>query len=235
MQQSSSVKKILILVTILALPGFLYYLLQEKGKNRYHPLAIYGPKKPASTFHTVRRKQVRDTIYHILSNFKLQNQNGDTVTFHSDTTRITVVNFFFTRCPSFCKQMNSEMARIAGIYKGNRLLRFMSISVDPEFDNVEVLKKYAAQYGPVSGKWDFLTGNQDSILAIARNGFLVNALRDSTQAVNFIHSPMLILVDPKKRIRGYYDSASREQTDKLVDEIKVLITEELRRVKAVGF
>ena len=37
--------KVLILVTILAVPGFLYYLLQEKGKNRYKPLAIYGPSK----------------------------------------------------------------------------------------------------------------------------------------------------------------------------------------------
>ena len=44
--------KILILVTILAVPGFLYYMLQAKGKNRYKPLPIFGPKIVASTFHT---------------------------------------------------------------------------------------------------------------------------------------------------------------------------------------
>jgi len=57
------IKKILILVTILAVPGFLYYLLQEKGKNRYKPLAIYGPKKVATTFHSVRGEKIPDTQY----------------------------------------------------------------------------------------------------------------------------------------------------------------------------
>ena len=56
--------KILILVTILAVPGFLYYLLQAKGKNRYKPLPVYGPKEVAATFTTKRRKKIPDTIFH---------------------------------------------------------------------------------------------------------------------------------------------------------------------------
>lgn len=235
MKKSYSVKKILILVTILALPGFLYYLLQEKGKNRYHPLAFYGPKKAASTFHKYRGKSIRDTIYHEIESFKLVNQNSDTVAFPADTTKITVVNFFFTRCPSFCKNMNSQMARVVKDYENNRLLRFFSITVDPAFDSPQVLKKYAAAYHPLPGKWEFLTGDENKIYSIARNGFLLDALKDTTQVTNFIHSPMLVLVDPKKRIRGYYDSGNKEQVDKLIDEIKVLITEELRQVKNVGF
>jgi protein SCO1/2 len=39
---------------------------------------------------------------------------------------------------------------------------------------------------------------------------------------------MLVLLDPQKRIRGYYDSLSKEQMEKLDDELKVLINEELR-------
>ncbi len=44
---------------------------------------------------------------------------------------------------------------------------------------------------------------------------------------------MLILIDPKKRIRGYYDSTNKEQVDKLIDEVKVQIVEELRQVTAI--
>ncbi len=229
------VKKILILITILALPGFLYYLLQEKGKNRYHPLAIYGSKQIAKSFHLVRGKNIPDTVYHVIKDFKLFNQNNRIVSFPADTAKITVVNFFFTRCPSFCKNMNSQMSRVVKEYEKNRLLKFLSITVDPDFDTPQLLSNYAKGYNAKSGKWDFLTGSSKEIYAIARQGFLVDALKDTLQTNNIIHSPMLILVDTKQRIRGYYDSGSKEQVDKLIDEIKLQITEELRQVKSVGF
>ena len=228
---TSSFKKIVILVILLAIPGLLYYLLQEKGKNRYHPLGIFGPKQVSSTFHSKRGKQIPDTIYHTIRNFELTDQDGESYSFPADSNRITVVNFFFTRCPSFCTDMNKEMARVAGQYSKNSFLRFISITVNPEYDSPQILKKYASKFKLPKEKWRFLTGPQDSIYHLARQDFIVDAIQDSTRADNFIHSPMLILLDPQKRIRGYYDSTNKEQVDKLADEIKVLIAEELRKVK----
>ncbi|MDF3077337.1 MAG: redoxin protein [Sphingobacteriaceae bacterium] len=235
MKNNFSVKKILILATILVLPGFLYYLLKEKGKNRYRPLQIYGAKKATGTFHTYRGKQIPDTIYHLVDSFKLVNQLGNTVAFPADTQKITIVNFFFTRCPTFCQNMNGEMARVVDEYQKNRLLKFLSISVDPDYDTPDVLRKYSEQYYPAPGKWDFLTGDKATIYRLSRQSFLVDALKDTAQQNNIIHSPMLILVDPQRRIRGFYDSGRKDQVDKLIDEVKVLIAEELRHVKNVGF
>jgi protein SCO1/2 len=231
MNSTFSVKKILILVTILAVPGFLYYLLQDKGKNRYHPLSYFGPKHLASTFQTKRGKKIPDTIYHSISDFKLVNQKGDSIGFAADSNKITVVNFFFTRCPSFCKNMNKEMSRVAETYQNNNFLRFLSISIDPDFDTAPVLLNYSKSFNNKSKRWNFLTGNKDLIYKLSRQDFLVDALKDTSLENNFIHSPMLILVDPHKHIRGYYDSGSKDQVDRLIDEIKVLITEELRNVK----
>ncbi|MEO8794278.1 MAG: SCO family protein [Daejeonella sp.] len=228
---TSSFKKIIILVILLAVPGLLYYLLQEKGQNRYHPLGVFGPKELSGTFHTKRGKQIPDTLYHHIRNFSLIDQQGKDFSLNADSNRITVVNFFFTRCPSFCSDMNKEMARVANRYSNNNLLRFISISVDPDFDSPKVLAKYSSNYNLPVDKWRFLTGNQDSIYNIARQDFLVDAIRDSNKVDNVIHSPMLILLDPQKRIRGYYDSTNKTEVDKLSDEIKVLITEELRKVK----
>lgn len=231
MKSSFSVKKILILVTILAVPGFLYYLLQDKGKNRYHPLSYYGPKQLSGTYHTKRGKKIPDTLYHTVSDFKLVNQSGDSISFSTQANKITVVNFFFTRCKSFCLNMNKEMSLVAKAYQNNDFLRFMSISVDPDFDTPEVLLSYSKSYPVKPGKWNFLTGNKDLIYKLSRQDFLVDALKDTSSENNFIHSPMLILVDPHKRIRGYYNSNNKDQVDRLNDEIKVLITEELRNVK----
>ena len=69
MQLIPVLKKLVILVFILIIPGFLYYLLIKKGKNRYHPLPIYGAKVLAKTFHKVHGKLIPDTVYHTLDDF----------------------------------------------------------------------------------------------------------------------------------------------------------------------
>ena len=51
MDKAGLIKKISILVLILAVPGFLYYLLTVKGKNRYHSLPKFGPKTITKTTH----------------------------------------------------------------------------------------------------------------------------------------------------------------------------------------
>jgi len=226
------VKKILILLILLVVPASVYFLLKAKGENRYRPLTIFGPKQPASTFHTKRGKQIRDTLYHQVRDFTLLNQKADSSKFPADSSQITVVNFFFSRCPTYCSSTNREMARVAKINKGNRLLRFLSITVDPEYDRSDVLKAYSKKYVSENEKWDFLTGNAELIYSLAKEDFLVDAFRDTTKKVNFIHSPMIILVDSQKRIRGYYDTTGgNEKMNLLTDEIRVLMAEELRNVK----
>jgi protein SCO1 len=229
---SFPVKKILILLILLAVPGSVYYLLKEKGQNRYRPLAIYGEKKLSGTFSTKRRKQIPDTLYHVIRDFKLLNQNSDSIKFPADSNQITVVNFFYTRCKLLCRDINKDLARVALMYNKNRLMRFISISVDPDYDSPAILAEYSKPFVAENKKWDFLTGDKELIYSLAKTDFMVDAVADSTGNNNIIHSPMLILIDPQKRIRGYYDSSlGHEQVTLLSDEIKLLITEELRSIK----
>src|SRR6201995_2352514 len=116
MRKLSLLKKIIILVMILALPGFLYYLLTVKGKNRYHALSVFGPKTVAKTFHRVGNKNVPDTIYHSLPDFNLANQNGQKVTEKALEGKISVVDFFYTNCPALCSQMNKSLDSLASEY-----------------------------------------------------------------------------------------------------------------------
>lgn len=229
---SFPLKKILVLLILLAVPGTVYYLLKEKGVNRYRPLPIYGKKQVAKTFTIKRRKQIPDTIYHVIRDFKFLNQNSDTVKLPADSNQITVVNFFYTKCPVFCTNMNKELARVAKVYNNNRLMRFISISVDPENDTPSVLAEYSKPFVSENKKWDFVSGDKDLIFSIAKNDFLVDVIQDTINRKEIIHTPMLILLDPQKRIRGYYDSSrGPEQVNLLIDEIKLLITEELRSIK----
>ena len=42
---------------------------------------------------------------------------------------------------------------------------------------------------------------------------------------DFIHSEKLVLIDMKKRIRGYYDGTSKYEVDQLITDIKKLQNE----------
>lgn len=225
MKKAPLAAKILILVLVLAVPGFLYYLLVVLGKNRYKPLPVFGPKIVAATTHRVHGKDVPDTIYHHLPDFKLTDQYGREVTPATFDHKIFVACFFYTGCPDICRQMNENMSELAASYAKNKMVYFLSITVDPMDDSVPVLKKYAQSFKQSSPRWLFLTGDTSAIYNLARKGFLVNALKSGKD--NFIYEDKLMLVDDDKRIRGYYNGSSADEEQRLDDELKVLISEEL--------
>ena len=177
MKKAGILKKIVILVLVLVVPGFLYYLLTAGGTNRYKPLPIFGPKQLAKTTHRVKGKD--------------------------------------------------NVNLLASYYVKSKMVCFVSITVDPQQDTAPVLKNYAKSFKPPSPNWLFLTGDTSTIYNLARNGFLVNALQ--TGKDDFIYSDKLILVDQDKRIRGYYTGASTVDVNRLDDEIKVLVKEELSK------
>jgi protein SCO1/2 len=230
---SNRIKKILILVTILAVPGFLYYLLQEKGKNRYHPLPIYGPKVVAKTFHSVRGKEIPDTIYHQIADFKLLNQYSATVSWKNHTGKIILLDLFHSSNGGFAVDYaNKAMEGFTRMYNENTMLHFMSISIDPLQDSPAILRKYADKISANNGKWDLLTGDSSAVYEFVKKGLFLDAVKTIENGeTKFNYSNMFVLLDSQHRIRGYYEATNQEALSKLDDEIKVLIAEELRNMK----
>ncbi len=227
-RQTSGLKKIIILAVILLLPGFLYYLLEKKGQNRYKALPIYGEKVLTGTYSNRRGEKIPDTLFHQIAPFSLTDQQGRQMDVLANDTSVSVVNFFYTRCETFCKHMNDEMNRVAERFIDNGMVNFYTVTVDTAHDSPEVLNEYAKAYHPEIKKWHFLTAGKDDVYDVARNGFLVDALQDTTKAAGFIHSSSLILVDSKRHIRGYYDVNHKKEVDRLIDELKLLLVEEIR-------
>lgn len=231
--KQAPIKKILILVTILAVPGFLYYLLQDQGKNRYKPLSFFGPKQVAGTFHSVRGKKIPDTIYHQVNDFKLVNQQGEAKSWASYTGKIIVFNIFYTKAnvagASFA---NKAMKAFDATYARNKVVHFIGLTIDPTNDTHEVLAKFAGTLNATPGKWDLLTGDSTQLYTLINKGLLVDAHQEHQgNEIKFLYNNMLVLLDTQRRIRGYYEATSQEALSKLDDEIKVLLAEELRNNK----
>ena len=224
------IKKILILVTILAVPGFLYYLLQDKGKNRYRPLPFFGPKVVANTFHSVRGKKIPDTLYHQIADFKLLDQKGEAVSWDTYKGKILILNLCYSSGNNFgVTYANKAIKAFEFTYGKNRILNFVSVSIDPAHDTPAVLDSYAQQLKAKYRKWDFLTGDSAQVYNLVNKQLFIDALQKTENGKQkFIYSNLFVLIDPQHRIRGYYEATSQEALSKLDDEIKVLITEELR-------
>lgn len=225
----SPIKKVIILVSILAIPGFLFfYLLPHFAKNRYKSLPIFGEKVVASTFHSVKGKKIPDTIYHKVPDFKLVNQQNDTITWKSLENKIVVLNLFYTGANN--QETSKYIKKLSEGYEQKPLVKFLSLSVDP-LDKGGT-KDFAKQFKAKAGKWDFLVGDTIQTYPLIRKGLLLDVVADETkQKTNFIFSNKIVLIDNLHRIRGIYDADNAEANARLEDEIKVLIAEYLRNLK----
>lgn len=137
--------------------------------------------------------------------------------------KITIVNFFFTSCPSICPVMSKEMERVNDHFREEPLVQILSISIDPTYDTPEILKAYAEKHHAIPKKWYFLSGTKDETFQLARCGFILPALDGNGVPDDFVHSDKFILIDDQGRIRGYYSGTTREEVDLLMLETKILL------------
>ncbi len=100
----------------------------------------------------------------------LTDQNGQSVRLYSDLMKnhITAVSFIFTGCSSTCPLVSQVMRQAQTLLpeRMGRDMRMISISVDPQNDTPEQLKKYAQSLTAQRG-WSFLTGSAADIARIS--------------------------------------------------------------------
>ena len=190
------------------------------------------PQKKLPVFQPamVNYELVDSTIQHIkkfhrIADFELINQNGKTVTHENFNGKIYVADFFFTTCPTICISMTDNLLKVQKEIQNNPNILLISHSVTPKIDSVTQLKKYAIEKGVNDKKWHLVTGDKKEIYKLARKSYL--AVKDEGDGGPFdmIHTENFILVDPDKRIRGFYDGTDSKEIKRLLLEIKILNSE----------
>ena len=160
--------------------------------------------------------------FHKIGAFSLINQNGLKVTEQDYRNKIYVADFFFTTCPGICPKMTANMGLIQEAIKEDNQVKLISFSVTPEIDSVAQLKKYALEKGVIDAKWNLLTGEKKHIYDLARKSFFAAKKDGDGNNNQLIHTENFILIDPDKRIRGFYDGTDSNVMKKLIADIKIL-------------
>lgn len=163
--------------------------------------------------------------YHTIADFSFVNQNGKTITQDDYEGKIYVADFFFTTCGSICPKMTANLFEVQKAIINNPKVMLLSHTVFPETDSVPVLKEYALKYGVDDSKWNLVTGDKKEIYTMARKSYLAVKLGKPSELYDMVHTENFILVDAKKRVRGFYDGTNKEDIAKLIIDINFLSNE----------
>jgi protein SCO1/2 len=207
-------------IAILALTSIVILALFYNALKPKEKLAIYQPSMV--NYELVDSTLQHKKKFHKIAPFSLTNQNGLIVTEKDYINKIYVADFFFTTCPSICPKMTANMGLIQENIKTDNQVLLLSFSVTPEIDSVQQLKSYAIEKGVIDSKWNLLTGNKKEIYELARKSYLAVKTDGDGGEHDMIHTENFILVDPEKRIRGFYDGTDINAMDELLSDIKVL-------------
>lgn len=166
-----------------------------------------------------------EVIKHKVSSFSFVNQDSVMVTQEYLENKITIVDYFFTTCPTICPEMTQNMREIQKKWEDNTTIQFLSHTVDPKTDSPKKLKRFANFFEADTKNWNFVTGKKSELYDLGFYSYMVTADEDDIAPGGFIHSSLFILVDKELHIRGIYDGLKNEELTKLNKDLKILINE----------
>ena len=223
--QSFFLKYKTLWVVLAVLSAIIIYLIYGALKPDEARLPVWHPKGMG-----INTELIDSTVQHIKKNhtiadFKLTNQIGKTITQENYKDKIYVANFFFTTCQTICPIMTDHMAQLQEKLKNNNEVMLLSHTVMPEVDTVAQLKKYALEKGVNDSKWNLVTGSKIEIYDLARKSYLA-AKENPGDPYGLIHTENTLLIDKKRRVRGFYDGTLQEDIKRLLVDIEKLQKEE---------
>ena len=196
----------------------IYTLLKPEERLPVYQPDMVNAELVDSTVQYVRK-------YHKIADFKLVNQNGDTITQEFYKDKIYIADFFFTTCLTICPVMTDHMIKIQEKIKNDEDVLLLSHTVFPVADSVPVLKKYAREKGVIDEKWNLVTGDKKEIYDLARKSYLATKSTGDGGPYDMIHTENFVLVDKDRQIRGFYDGTDPEAIEELMHDLKVLKAE----------
>ena len=133
-------------------------LLPQAGDSFATAAAVTGKQSDAAAEEKARN---------YFTDTEVIDQNGKKMRFYSDVLkgRVVLISFIFTNCEFACPMQAQKLkqARAAMVPAIKDEVWFVTLSVDPERDTPEAMKKFAERQGVDESRWIFLTGTKENM------------------------------------------------------------------------
>jgi protein SCO1 len=155
--------------------------------------------------------------------FILTQQDGKRLALKELRGKVLAITFIFASCADTCPLLTAKMAGLQsrlGTDFGSKVF-FVSITVNPERDTPEVLKRYAEAYNANLSGWAFLSGTNAEISEVAKRYgiYYKKTLRGDVD-----HTFLTSLVDQNGTLRVQYMGV-RFDPDEMLRDLRSLIKE----------
>lgn len=190
------------LFVVLAMLGWLMPALSQAGKGEALPKIGPAPE------------------------FTLTTQDGQRLSLQELRGKVVAVTFIYTGCADTCPLLTAKLVRLQtrfGAEFGTKVF-FVAVSVDPERDTPEVLKRYAQAHRADLTGWAFLTGTAAEIRQVTRQ---YGTYSKKTPHGEVDHTFLTSLIDPGGTLRVQYLGV-RFNPEELLRDLQSLVREETR-------
>ena len=133
----------------------------------------------------------------------------------ADGRHVTVVTFFYARCPSIClsmgntlQQMQTALQNPPPRFNSRRPVRLLSLSFDPAHDGLTTLRAYSLQMRADPAVWQFATPVNATALRTLLSRWGVVVIADGQGG--FEHNAALLVVNPQGQLMRIFDDTDSE-------------------------
>jgi protein SCO1/2 len=164
--------------------------------------------------------------------FELTDQNGAVFKSSSLDGNLWVASFFFTRCQTICPKVVQAIKAVQdGMTERNWNTHLVTITVDPEHDTPEILRKKGEEVGADFSRWHFLTADPSTIKDLVMKGFKVaigDPVKNAEGVMDITHAAQLMLIDEKGNVVGLFES-HQKGVGELLEKMASLIDQNPRQ------
>ena len=136
------------------------------------PLAQDTRATSASVTGNYTDEAAEEKARNFFTDLEVIDQNGNKLRFYSDVLkgRVVLISFIFTNCEFACPMLAQKLkqTRAAMVPAIKDDVWYVSLSVDPDRDTPEAMKKFAERQGVDESRWIFLTGDKQNLETIIK-------------------------------------------------------------------
>jgi protein SCO1/2 len=154
-----------------------------------------------------------------LTDFELTERSGQPFRSADMKGKVWVASFFFATCPGSCTRLNSNLKQLTTL-DDLRDVTWVSITVDPENDTLEVLHEYADRFAADPQRWLFCRGDFGYVKRLADDVLKVGGVSYKS------HNDYAVIVDKNGRVAGMFNATSTSDSTKGIELLKELLSKE---------
>lgn len=199
-------KQQVIAIVLVMVFGFILYFVGTDGFKAF----------TAESARTLQLEQDRPTFPNVI----LEDSKERMYSFSEFEGKYVMLTFIYTACTDVCPQLEMNLAevykQIPDNYIGEEVV-FLSISFDPDRDDIEALKKYSHYFNSDEETWRMTRIPDKQELQNLLDAFGVIVIPDNSG--NFTHNSAFYLVDPEGKLVEVMDYTKIEEAAKKVNAI----------------